>query len=73
MQVRVITAAFALAGAFALAAAISTPASAYVGPKRDGNNCWKAASTQGIGHWEACPQENQTTRSTSGRSHSKPR
>ena len=72
MQVRVLTAALALACAFAFTATVSTPASAYVGPKRQGDQCWKPGpGPQGIGHWEACPTE--TKSAGSGRSHSKRR
>ncbi len=74
MQARIVTSAFALACAFAFVATFAGPASAYVGPKRDGANCWKAASTQCIGHWEPCPAEtSHATQASSGHSHSKHR
>ncbi len=70
MQVRIVTAAF-VACAFAVAAA--TPASAWTGLARDGDQCWKQSAWPNVGHFEPCPADKATTHSASGRTHSKHR
>jgi hypothetical protein len=71
MQVRIVTAAFVLAYAFAAA----TPASAWTGLARDGDQCWKQSAWPAVGHFEPCPPDKTqaTTHSSSGRTHSKHR
>ena len=61
----------AIAIVVAAAALATAPASAYNGPQRDGNMCWKSSSHHGgnaVGHWEPCaPATTATTRSSRAR------
>lgn len=59
--VTILSAAFA---ALSFAAVSSIPAQAYMGPKRNGEQCWVSYSHQGggtVGHWEQCPSETKNT------------